>query len=70
MTVEFLTPDNGTYQAELYNALGQLVYRKKIEVGTVGIRSFDLEVSDYPSGIYFIRFGREGEWVSRQVVFY
>jgi subtilisin family serine protease len=70
LTVEYLTPDNGAYTAELYNTLGQLVYRKKIEVGTVGIRSFNLELGGYPGGFYFLRFGKEDEWVSRQVVLY
>lgn len=70
ITAEFLTPENGTYYADLYNALGQLVIREKVEVGAVGIRTFELDVTNYSPGFYFLRFGQGDNWVVKQVAVY
>ena len=70
LTVEYLSPENGDYRAELYNSLGQLVRHQEVQVGEVGFRRFNVDVSTLPAGAYFLRFGRGDAWVGEKVVVY
>ncbi len=40
---------------ELYNSAGQLTFEKNITMKEIG-NSFELNISEMPSGIYFIKF--------------
>ncbi len=68
LTVNFDAPENGTYRAEIYNALGQLVQHQEEEVGEGGLRIFTVATNPLPAGVYFLNFGRGGEWVTERVV--
>ncbi|MEO0874531.1 MAG: S8/S53 family peptidase [Bacteroidota bacterium] len=70
LTIEYASPENGTYRAELYNALGQLVRHQEIIVGEVGFRRFTIDASNLPAGTYFLRFGRDDAWAEEKVVVY
>ncbi len=70
LTVEYTSPENGSYRAEVYDALGQLVRHKEIMVGEVGFRRFTIDASTLPAGTYFLRFGRDDSWVEEKVVVY
>ena len=68
INVKFLTPNNGDYFADVYNAMGQKVSSQKVMVNEVGIRSFYLDTSRLPHGTYILNFGREDDWLSRKFV--
>ena len=70
LTVEYASPEKGTYRAELYNALGQLVRHQEVIVGEVGFRRFTMDASTLPAGTYFLRFGRDNDWAEEKVVVY
>jgi len=70
LRVDFRTPGNGTYLAQLYNALGQQVLQQSVPVDERGARSFVLELGHLPAGVYFLRFGTGKEWVTERVVVY
>lgn len=68
LTIDYSAPMNGTYRAEIYNALGQLASYKEVIVGEVGVRTFTIETSNLAAGGYFLRFGQGDEWVMQRVV--
>lgn len=68
LTVEYVSPENGTYRAELYDVLGRLVRGQDVPVAEFGLRRFTVDVASLPAGTYFLRFGSDSEWVSKKVV--
>ena len=38
------------------------------EVGEGGLRVFTIDTNPLPAGVYFLNFGRAGEWVTERVV--
>lgn len=68
LTVGYDVPENGTYRAEIYNALGQLVLHQEEEVGEGGLRLFTVDTSLLPAGVYFLNFGRKGSWVAERII--
>lgn len=68
MTVEFLTPENGDYYAEIYNMIGQKVSIQKVEVEEASFRRFVLNTAHLPAGAYILQFGRGDDWVEAQFV--
>jgi hypothetical protein len=70
LTVDFAAPVNGTYQVELFNALGQITRRKEIVVGEIGLRTFTFDTKGLATGVYFLRFGQNEEGVTKRVVVY
>lgn len=68
LTVNYDVPENGTYRAEIYNALGQRVQHQEEEVGEGGLRIFTIDTNPLPAGVYFLNFGRAGEWVTERII--
>lgn len=68
LTINYDAPENGTYRAEIYNALGQLVQHQEEEVGEGGLRIFTVDTASLSAGVYFLNFGRGGEWVTERVI--
>ncbi len=58
LQIEYQTPDFGDYDIEVFNPLGQLIYRDRVTSPRFGERSFSITVSNWPVGVYFLRFGR------------
>lgn len=54
LIVEYKTPEVETLDLLLVNAAGQVFLSQKIEVVELGFRRFTIDVSSYPSGVYFI----------------
>jgi len=68
LTVNYDVPENGTYRAEIYNALGQLVQHQEEVVGEGVLRIFSIDTNPLPAGVYFLNFGRAGGWVTERVI--
>lgn len=70
LTVEYVSPANGSFRAELHDALGRLVRFQEVVVAEFGFRRFSFDVEGLPGGTYFLRFGSGDDWVSQKVVVY
>ncbi|RME95210.1 MAG: T9SS C-terminal target domain-containing protein, partial [Bacteroidetes bacterium] len=68
LRLEYLTPENGTFYLEFYNALGQLVRHTSIEIARSGPHLSSVPVDQLPSGVYILRFGQGDNWVIQRVV--
>ncbi|MEZ4987380.1 MAG: S8 family serine peptidase [Saprospiraceae bacterium] len=66
--VRFVVPEYGTYEARLYNTLGQLVSQKTVIAEVNTILLFDMAVASLPAGAYQLQFGKGSTWVQQMVV--
>jgi len=64
--IEFLQINNEELDLELVDALGRVVFSKKIKMAT---KSEEVNISKYPTGIYFVKIkSTEKEWTKRIVI--
>ncbi|MEM1214775.1 MAG: S8 family serine peptidase, partial [Bacteroidota bacterium] len=68
LRINYQVPENGTYELELFDALGRRCQHQQVEVNTFGIRRLDWDVSRLVAGVYWLRFGDGGAGVWKQVV--
>ncbi len=59
LTLDFGQEGNGNYQVEVFNALGQQMSAQQITVGG-GNSRFQIPVTGYADGIYFVRVRKSG----------
>lgn len=57
LNVEYITPEFTDYQIEVFNPLGQIIYRDVVDVPRFGERIFTVPTAQLPVGIYYLRFG-------------
>lgn len=53
--------ENQTYDLGIYNSIGVKVFGDKVELGGQSTKSYKIDFSSYPSGIYFIKLQSEGQ---------
>lgn len=70
ITVRYGAPSNGDYLALIINSLGQEVLRQTVTISEIGQRLFTLPVDFLPNGTYFLRFGKDDNWVAKPFVVY
>lgn len=54
LNFEYETPDFGPYQLEIFNALGQLVYKETLRPLRFLTKKHSVHIANLPKGIYFI----------------
>ncbi len=67
-TITFFAVDQGLAKIELINVLGHTVRTLTQKISGAGKYSFDLEVHDLPSGMYFCRLYENGESAVKMVI--
>lgn len=60
LKVEYETPDFEDYQARVYNALGQLVFRSNVRPMRFSGKVFTIDVSQWAQGAYYLILQNEG----------
>ncbi len=70
LTVEFTSPQNGSFQAEVHDVLGRLVRTQEVVVAEFGLRRFSVDVAGLPAGTYLLRFGGGQDWVAHKIIVY
>jgi hypothetical protein len=66
-SISFYTNSKKTYQLNLYNTFGQVVYEKKL-IGIYGAYSQDIDLKNYLSGIYLLTLS-DGKGIASKKVF-
>lgn len=54
ITIEYETPDFEEYEIQVFNALGQLLFKDVIQPLRFGIKRYELSTNSWPSGVYFL----------------
>jgi hypothetical protein len=54
LTIDLLSEDESSSSVELYNAVGQRIAQYNFDTITAGVNTFQLDVSSYNPGIYFL----------------
>ncbi len=67
LNVQFESLKRSAMNLEVVDAMGRLVYSKKVTVN-YGSNSYSLPISNLDSGLYFLRLSSEGEIVGKQFV--
>lgn len=68
LTINYETPDNEPYEFRIYNALGQLVYRNQDLPNRFGTKTLEVNVGDWPQGLYTVSVQRGNEQFSRKLI--
>jgi hypothetical protein len=65
--IKYNVPQDGKAQFKLYNALGKIIYNRRIE-SKRGENELEINASEYASGIYFVSFEYEGKIITRKML--
>ena len=68
LTIVYETPDNERYDFRIYNALGQLVFQTQDLPNSFGIKTLEVDVSNWPDGLYAVSIQRGEEQFTRKLV--
>jgi subtilisin family serine protease len=68
LTIVYETPDNEPYDFRIYNALGQLVFQTQDIPNSFGVKSLEVDVSNWPDGLYAVSIQRGEEQFSRKLI--
>ncbi len=68
--VEFVLPQNGAVQVDLFNLVGEQVMGKKLGSLPVGAHRTALDLDGVPAGIYFVKVGLNGRLMTKKLVVY
>ena len=67
VNVAFDVPENGIYEMTVVDVLGQLVYNENVET-IAGSNRSEINFSDFPVGIYFLRIRKGDTMVVERIV--
>ncbi|MFK7807638.1 MAG: S8 family serine peptidase [Saprospiraceae bacterium] len=70
ITVDYQTPASGPYVMRVYDAIGRLLKEAKIDVGLFEQKTFDLEVQDFATGVYFLSIENDEDIQTKPFVVY
>ena len=68
LTIVYETPDNERYDFRIYNALGQLVFQTQDLPNSFGIKTLEVDVSNWPDGLYAVSIQRGEEQFTRKLI--
>lgn len=70
LTIEYKTSELATFDVSLFNTTGQLIWSQKIETVEHGFRRFDIDVSSYSPGVYFVMLKNGTETQVTKIIVY
>lgn len=70
LNVKYETPDFEPYSLRVFNAIGQLMYKKTIQPDRFGSKSFQFDVSAWAAGVYLVTLENGGEMISEKFLKY
>lgn len=70
ISVEYQTPENGPYTMRVYDAIGRLLIDQTIEPELFELKAFDIDVSNFAVGVYFLSIENNENIESRPFVVY
>lgn len=60
--------DNQDYDLEIYNSFGSKVFGDKIQSPSQGTQSWDVDLSTYAKGIYFLRLQSKEQIIVKRII--
>jgi hypothetical protein len=70
ISVEYQTPENGPYTVRVYDALGRLILDGVDELELFDSKKFNIDLSPFASGVYFLSIENVDNIVSKPFVVY
>lgn len=68
MKVLYETPDFEPYDIEVFNPLGQLIYREEVVPSRFSTKTYELPTAQWPIGVYYLSVRRDKERVTKTFV--